>query len=210
MNVALLTAVGTSSMVSCTWRDAGCVLGAAAAGTAAYVICENLSLSQGETAIYVGIASTLGCMLGSELAGMTEEYVALKREEYRTEAEFLKAQNELTAETIEKSNEELAWLDDQASRMEEQIAECKKLDCDLSDIKENFSEVSAKRNEQIALVESNLNAARRDTKKAMRSASSSEERKAMQAQLKELDKSIARTKKVKRSLISAGNTVKYL
>ena len=57
LNIALLTAVGTSSTVSCTWRDAGCMLGAAAAGTAAYVICENLSLSSSETAIYVGIAS---------------------------------------------------------------------------------------------------------------------------------------------------------
>ncbi|MBE6420453.1 MAG: hypothetical protein E7031_10040 [Akkermansiaceae bacterium] len=210
LNIALLTAVGTSSTVSCTWRDAGCMLGAAAAGTAAYVICENLSLSSSETAIYVGIASTLGCMLGSELAGMTEEYVALKREEYRTEAEYLQAQNELTADTIEKSNAELAWLDDQAVKMEEQIEECRKLDCDLSDIKGNFSDVSAKREQQIALVENNLNAARRDTKQAMKSASTAEEKEALKAQLQELDRSISETKKVKRKIISAGNTVKYL
>ncbi len=204
----VLGGVALTGATSCTWRQVGCAAGAAAASAATYALLGD-HVSDGEKAAYTAIAGVLGCMIGSELAGVTEEYVSLKREEYRNEAEYLKAQNALTQEVIDESASEIAWLEDQAATLEEQLKEGKSLS-NSSLLKSQFKEAASKRQNDVALVESNLNKARKDTYVALKKASDAQEKAALQTQIKELDAQIVKTKAVKRRFLAAGNEIRYM
>ncbi len=167
-------------------------------------------MSDEAEALLVGCAGAIGCLLGSELAGRTEEYVAIKREEYRAEAAQLAADIEHIEESMEDVDGQLAWMNSQANELKTQAAKVKTLSAGREYMAGELKKATTKRKEDIKLIESNLKAARDDARFLSKVSEDAEQKKKLQQQVRELDKRIAETRKVKEKILAADVAVSYV
>ncbi len=167
-------------------------------------------MSDEAEALLVSCAGAIGCLLGSELAGRTEEYVAIKREEYRAEAAQLAADIEHIEESMEDVDGQLAWMNSQANELKTQAAKVKTLSAGREYMAGELKKATTKRKEDIKLIESNLKAARDDARFLSKVSEDAEQKKKLQQQVRELDKRIAETRKVKEKILAADVAVSYV
>lgn len=205
---------------SCTWRQVGCASGAALAyaGTSALLDQDEKNriekgkktLSKEEKALIIGSATALGCMIGSEIAGGIEVYVAKKREEYKNEAAFLEAHIAGLKQSVRKADQELAWLDQQALQLQEEAQKIRQLPALRQEMAARLKTAAEKRKSDAGKLQTYLKDARADARKAYASSSDAKLKGELKKKIAELDERLVRTRQVTNNILAAGSRVAYL
>ena len=209
-----------SFIPSCTWRQ----IGRSTGGIGGYLLAitwingENESrkakglrpLTDGEEQQIAAVATALGMALGAELGGAMGEYVAKKREEYRTETEYLNAQINGVNKSIRKADAELTWLNEQSSTLKKQADNIRSLPGAKKEVAAKIKESATKHEQDVNELDEHLRAARADTLQAYRNTKDKERKQQLQQNIKALDERIAATRKVRNNILAASNSVAYL
>ncbi len=215
--VLLLAPMVVGVQSSCSVRQ----IGATVAGAATYYGTKELLDSEDEKRIKKGkapltdaqrtliltTASALGSVIGSEIAGGVEEYVVKKREEYRSEAEYLQAHVDDLRDMCDDMDDELAWLEEQNTTLQEQAKNVKKMPALRKEMASRLNDAADKRYKDAKDVEKYLNAARKDAMKAYSSSSDAAKKAELKKEIAALDSRIARTRKVSKSLLATKSRV---
>lgn len=209
-----------SSVTSCTWRQftgaTGATVGVFLA--AAWINGENQErkekgvreLTDEEKNQITVTALAIGYALGAELGGAIGDYVAKKREEYRTETEYLNAQIYGVNKSISKADAELEWLNQQSSEIIKQADNVRKLPGARKKAAAKLQKSAQKRKKDVEKLGKHLRDARADTLQAYNSTRDQEKKKQLKANLKALDARISATRKVRDNILAANNAVSYL
>ncbi len=172
ISAACCGSVLLSGLVSCTWREVGCATGASLAYVGATALLKNYpKLSDTEKAAILAVASSIGCVLGSEIAGGIENYVEKKREEYRTEAEYLQAHIDDMQSDGKDIDAEIAWLQNQTNKLEQEKKNLNKLPAMRTEMNSKMKEAANKRVTDAKRVEKYVSDAKADAEKAYRTTS---------------------------------------
>lgn len=209
-----------SCFSSCTWRQIGGTFGATTGIVLAlaWINGENQQrrekgkhpLTDAEEKQISSAAMAIGLALGAELGGAIGDYVAKKREEYRTEAEYLNAQISGVHKSISKADTELEWLNKQSTELTKQARNVRTLPGARKEAATKLKESITKRQADADKLDKHLRDARTDTLQAYNSTQDQEKKKQLQENIKALDARISATKAVRNNILSAGNSVAYL
>lgn len=216
----IITLLLISGFSSCTWRQIGGALGATTGIVLAmtWINAENqerkekgkLPLTDAEEKQISAAAMAIGLALGAELGGSIGDYVAQKREEYRTEAEYLHAQISGVNKSISKADSELEWLNKQSTELARQANNVRTLPGARKKAAEELKKSLTKRQADVDKLDKHLRDARVDTLQAYNTTQDQEKKKQLQENIKALDARISATKAVRNNILSTGNSVAYL
>lgn len=205
-----LACAGWVPFSSCTWRQAGCAAGGIAAMTAAMALLHSTkSFSDGEKAALIACATAVGCILGSELIGGTAEYISIKRAEYRAEAEQLRSNIAHIQESMSEMDNQLAWLENQASNLKSAANQVNGLTVGQDMMKAEFKKAVNKRIQDTKTIETNLTAARNDAQFLLSQTTDHEQKELIEQQIIEINKRIAATRQVRDSILEADASITY-
>lgn len=219
VNRGILSVISLSVISSCTWREIGCSTGA----TAAYLFTSSRisaidknreekgrsKLSDAEKASLYAVAMSLGCVIGSEIAGGLEEYTIKKREEYKTEAEYLKAHISGLEDAISKVDSELEWINGQLVKLQEDANRIKDLPDQKQEMAAKLKEAAAKRKQDADNVENYLKSAKADAQHALKTTSDEELKKQLKEDIKKVDVRLAQVKQVSKDLVKVSSKISY-
>ena len=148
--------------------------------------------------------------MGSELAGRTEEYISLKRAEYRAEAEQLRSDIQHIENSIEDIDSQLSWINNQANELKTAADKVKALPVGREYMAGELKKAVSKRIADVDLLEKNLKTAKADTQFLSSVSNDESQKKKLQQQIRELDKRIAETRKVRNNILATNAAIAYM
>lgn len=166
--------------------------------------------SKEEQDYIVSVAAAVGCLLGRQIAMQTEEYVRLKREQYRSEAEYLNAQNDLLEQAIADADEDIKTLQDDCALISKQTEAVRKLPVLRDSLKKQLTQIVDKRKKMVNDMESSLKMSKQDALESWRNTQDAETKAKLQLQINELDKRIKSANRVKTDLLTVSKKVSYV
>ena len=122
LKMACVSAIAVSVTVSCDQLGAitGTALGGVGGAFAGNAIADAVGVDSGVgKGLIVAGTSAVGAWAGHALGEYLDDYVATERSNYKTTAEYLKAQNANTEKAIADSKQVLAKLDSEAMSAEQ-------------------------------------------------------------------------------------------
>lgn len=167
-------------------------------------------MTNAEKAALTACATGIGCLLGSELAGQAEEYVSIKRAEYRAEIAQLEEDIHHIEKSISDADSQLAWMDSQSKELTTHAENVKNLPVGKEYMASELKKAAKKRETDIDFVEKNLLAAKADTQFLQTVATDQEQKKKLEEDLQALEERLSATRTVRDNILAANASVEYL
>ncbi len=201
-----------TSLNSCssTGKTVGCTIGGLTAGAAAAALVNAYDkrrkksgkdrLSNAEKTAIIAAASGIGCLIGSKIGGEIEKYVEKKREDYRTEAEYLQAHIDDLNKNADKLDDEIARLQNESGKLDKELANLEKLPALREPLSKQLKEAAVARQKAAEGVTEYLAAAKADAKKAYDSSSDVQRKAELGKLIGEYDNRLAQAQKINSSI----------